>query len=84
MPQLQIIPFPPKNPTDLQIVDWMNAVTVYLRTDAQQKNSTSITSLPVLQSDSRASSDGILMYDPSSDHVVVSVSGEWKKLEFVP
>jgi hypothetical protein len=32
--------------------------------------------------DSRASDDGILLWDPSEDQVVVSTSGEWKVLRY--
>jgi len=79
-----IIPFPPSSsePTNKQLSSWASAVTVFLRTLVNQPNQA--VQLPYLNSDSRASDDGILMFDPASGHVVVSVSGEWKKLEFVP
>lgn len=79
-----IVPFPPlsKDPTNQQLSSWASAVTVFLRTILSQPNQA--IQLDYLNSDSRAVSDGILMFDPSSGHAVVSVSGEWKKLEFVP
>ena len=79
-----IIPFPPLsgNPTNQQLSSWASAVTVFLRTLANQSNQ--VVQLPYLNSDSRAVGDGMLMFDPATLHVVVSISGEWKKLEFVP